>query len=194
MLLASGTRRPLALAAGRAARPRPPALMPPSPLSRPARSFCPLQRRALSSGTVPGGALRRGWAAYCGQLQRRPLPVKLASAVAIFATGDIATQTVFEGVALAEVGQCASAILAAFSSTTEAPLWLLKVPLSLWDCPRIQVDVRRAARLACFGVVVTAYVHTWWGFLEPRAALVFCPTVRARRAAVATHSSRKPLP
>ena len=39
-----------------------------------------------------------------------------------------------------------------------------------------EIDAQRSARLACFRVVVTAYVHTWWGILEPRAALIFCPS------------------
>lgn len=76
---------------------------------------------------------------YVRQLELRPLPVKLASSVVIFSTGDIATQTLVERTALPAV------------------------------------DLQRTARLAAFGFVATAYVSTWWGVLEPRAAAVFCP-------------------
>lgn len=38
-----------------------------------------------------------------------------------------------------------------------------------------RIDVERTGRLIAFGVVATAYVSTWWGILEPRAAALFCP-------------------
>lgn len=37
------------------------------------------------------------------------------------------------------------------------------------------LDAERTGRLIAFGVVATAYVSTWWGILEPRAAALFCP-------------------
>ena len=37
------------------------------------------------------------------------------------------------------------------------------------------IDVERTGRLIAFGMVATAYVSTWWGILEPRAAALFCP-------------------
>jgi|EP01046_Picozoa_sp_COSAG06_P038780 hypothetical protein len=85
------------------------------------------------------GAARRLWAAYVGQLEARPLPVKLASSVVIFGLGDVATQMLLEGT------------------------------------PLTAIDVQRTGRLVAFGLVATAYVSTWWGVLEPRAAMVFCP-------------------
>ena len=36
-------------------------------------------------------------------------------------------------------------------------------------------DWLRTARMAAFGVVATCFMHGWWGFLEPRAAAIFCP-------------------
>ena len=38
-----------------------------------------------------------------------------------------------------------------------------------------RVDVKRTARMAAFGCCVTAWVHCWWGVLEPFAASAFCP-------------------
>lgn len=79
------------------------------------------------------------WAAYVRALERRPLRVKVASAAAIFSSGDVATQTLVEGTALDSL------------------------------------DVKRTARMASFGCVVTAWVHCWWGTLEPMAASIRCP-------------------
>ena len=44
--------------------------------------------------------------------------------------------------------------------------------------PMASIDLQRTARMACFGTTATCYIHTWWGFLEPRAAAVFCPTAQ----------------
>ena len=38
-----------------------------------------------------------------------------------------------------------------------------------------EIDVDRTGRLIAFGLVATAYVSSWWGILEPRAAALFCP-------------------
>ena len=38
-----------------------------------------------------------------------------------------------------------------------------------------EIDIERTGRLIAFGLVATAYVSTWWGILEPRAAALFCP-------------------
>ena len=37
------------------------------------------------------------------------------------------------------------------------------------------IDLERTARMAAFGCCVTAWVHGWWGTLEPLASSVFCP-------------------
>jgi len=37
------------------------------------------------------------------------------------------------------------------------------------------IDLGRLARMVAFGCLVTAWVHGWWGTLEPLAASVFCP-------------------
>lgn len=44
--------------------------------------------------------------------------------------------------------------------------------------PVYKLDTGRTGRLISFGVVATAYVSTWWGILEPRAAMLFCPTAQ----------------
>ena len=36
-------------------------------------------------------------------------------------------------------------------------------------------DWQRTGRMAAFGVAATLFMHNWWGFLEPRAAALFCP-------------------
>ena len=43
------------------------------------------------------------------------------------------------------------------------------------------IDLMRTARMAAFGCLVTAWVHNWWGILEPLATSVFHPQTQRVR-------------
>ena len=112
-----------------------------------------------SASANPFAAL---WRMYSSSLQRRPLPTKMAAAVFIFTTSDLATQYITrdddahvssaKGAKRRRPGDDRS-VHAANDSALTAP--------SLFE-----FNVQRALSASSFGVVGTIYLHYWWNFLE----------------------------
>lgn len=79
---------------------------------------------------------------YFQLLEIRPFRTKVATAVVIFAVGDVSAQY-FEHYSALKVERKYNCSIGPFA----------------WDC-------LRTLRIVTFGVGVTSWLHVWWGFLE----------------------------
>ena len=93
---------------------------------------------------------------YFDVLEKKPLLVKVISAIAIFSVADIAAQ-VYE-----QVTECSKQNNSPIQPMEESCSVRIPFPPEV----NLSWDVQRTGRMAAFGGIVNIWIHGWWGLLE----------------------------
>eukprot|EP00518_Triparma_eleuthera_P006940 CAMPEP_0182472112 /NCGR_PEP_ID=MMETSP1319-20130603/21563_1 /TAXON_ID=172717 /ORGANISM="Bolidomonas pacifica, Strain RCC208" /LENGTH=234 /DNA_ID=CAMNT_0024672749 /DNA_START=86 /DNA_END=787 /DNA_ORIENTATION=+ len=99
---------------------------------------------------------------YVSLLKRYPLPVKIASSIVIFGSGDIGMQTAEVCVDSDKV----RSYTASFFATTTTPKKPAFTELFRAPPADFNFDLYRTSKLSLFGVIGSTFLHFWYGVQE----------------------------